>query len=173
MTAADAPTAKPRLLIARTALARATTAASTAGRNEIGGVLVGFRAAADVYVTHTLVVQADNANRTRYVSTAEARDAALAEFRHKHSDDTIGYVGTWHSHLGASKASPTDKRTLRAEAADAPDLVAMLIVLKTRSGWRADAYVGHHHRSMEHRRTFRILRRDPWVTPTPVIEVDT
>ncbi len=173
MTAAHSPGTKPRLLIARTALARATTAATTAGRTETGGVLIGFRAASDVYVTNALVVPADAASGTRYVSTEASRDAALARFREKHPDDRLGYVGTWHSHLGTSKASSTDKRSLRSEAADAPDLVAMLILMETGRGWGTDAYIGHHHRSMEHRRTFRILRRDPWVTPAPVIEVDT
>lgn len=173
MTAAHAPGARPRLLIARSALAQATAAATTAGRTETGGVLIGFRAGSDVYVTNALVVPADTATGTRYVSTEASRDAALARFREKHPDDRIGYVGTWHSHLGTSKSSPTDKRTLRSEAADAPDLVAMLIVLKTRRGWRTDAYIGHHHRTMEHRRMFRILRRDPCVKPAPVIEVET
>lgn len=173
MIAAHAPGTKPRLLIARTALARATAAATTAGPAETGGVLIGFRAASDVYVTNALVVPSDTATGTRYVSREASRDAALSRFREKHPDDRLGYVGTWHSHLGTSKASPTDKRTLRSEAADAPDLVAMLIVMKTRRGWRTDAYIGHHHRSMEHRRMFRILRRDPWVTPVPLIEVDT
>lgn len=173
MSGAHAAGTSPRLLIARTALARATAAATAAGRNETGGVLIGFRAASDVYVTNALVVPADTATGTRYVSTEASRDAALARFRQKHPDDRLGYVGTWHSHLGTFKASPTDKRTLRSEAADAPDLVAMLIVMETRRGWRTDAYIGHHHRSLEHRRMCRILRRDPWVTPAPVIEVDT
>jgi hypothetical protein len=173
MTAAHVPGTRPRLLIARTALARATAAATTADRTETGGVLVGFRAASDVYVTDALVVGTDTATGTRYVSTEASRNAALARFREKHPDNRIGYVGTWHSHLGTSKASPTDKRTLRSEAADAPDLVAMLIVMKTQRGWQTDAYIGHHQRTMEHRRMFRIFRRDPWVTPAPVVEVVT
>lgn len=168
----EAPTAKPRLLIARTALALGTSAATQAGRNETGGVLIGFRAATDVYVTHLLVVLADTATGTRYVTSADARDTALVAFLAKHPDDTIGYVGTWHSHPGASKASRTDKRTLRTEAVDAPDLVGMLTLLKTRPGWQADGHIAHHHRTMEHRRTLRILRRDPWVTPAEIVEVD-
>ncbi len=172
MTAAHAPGTRPRLLIARTALAQATAAIKAAGRTETGGVLIGFRAASDVYVTDALVVPADTATGTRYVSTEASRGAALARFRERHPDDRLGYVGTWHSHLGTSRASPTDKRTLRSEAADAPDLVAMLIVMDTPCGWRTDAFIGHHHRSMEHRRMVRILRRDPWVTPAPVIAVD-
>ncbi len=64
-------------------------------------------------------------------------------------------------------------RTLRCEAVDSADLVAMPIVIETRRGWQTDAYIGHHHRTMEHRRTARILRCSSWVAPAPVIEVDT
>jgi proteasome lid subunit RPN8/RPN11 len=164
--------ARPRLLVARSALAQATDAAAAAGRTETGGVLLGFRAGSDVWVTDALVVPADVATGTRYVSTETARDAAIARFQQKHPHDKIGYVGTWHSHPGASRASPIDKRTLRSEAADAPDLVAMLIVLRSRRGWQTEAYIGHHHRTMEYRRRHRIIRRDPWITPARVISVD-
>lgn len=166
------PGGRPRLLVAQTALTRATDAATAAGPTESGGVLIGFRADQDVYVTDAVIVPAESAAGTRYVSTAAERDAAVAQFQRRHPDPRIGYVGTWHSHPGAARASPTDKRTLRSEATEAPDLVAMLVLMNSRRGWQTDAYIGHHHRLYEYRRARRILRRDPWVTPASVVLVD-
>lgn len=171
-TTARDPGERQRLLVAQSALTRVTEAATAARRTESGGVLIGFRADANVYVTDAIVVPAASATGTRYVSTAAERDAAIARFQERRPDPRIGYVGTWHSHPEASRASPTDKRTLRSEAADAPDLVAMLILMNSRRGWQTDAYIGHHTRSYEYRRARRILRRDPWVTPASVIVID-
>lgn len=172
VTSTESPDPRPRLVVARTTLTRAVTAATCAGQKETGGVLVGFRADADVYVTDAIVVPADVATRVRYVTSEANREAALATFRAQHPHEDIGYVGTWHSHLAWSRASPTDLRTLRSEAADAPDLVAMLIVTKSRRGWRSVAYIGHRERTFEHRRGHRALRNAPWSTPVEVVIVD-
>lgn len=135
-------------------------------------MLLGFRSGADVYVTDAIEVEGEIATNMRYVSMEDARDAAIGAFLERvGSDHPVGYVGTWHSHPGSSKASPTDKRTLRTEAANAPDLVVMVVLFQTRAGWYPDGFVAHHHKTMEYRRSHRLLRRDPWVTPALVVAV--
>ena len=167
----SAETAPPRILLAEPALLAATAAANSS-RRETGGVLLGFRAGNDVCVTDLVEVRAAAATATRYASTEADRNAAIASFQNTQpSESPIGYVGTWHSHLGTSKASPIDRRTLRTEATDAPDLIAMLLLLKTRGSWLPEGYVAHHIKMLEHRRTHRIFRREPWVTPAQVVMV--
>lgn len=166
------PTGRPRLLIAAPALRRAITAAIAASPREAGGVLLGFRSGSDVCITNLLEVAAAVATHTRYASEEADRNAAIEQFTAKQvRDEQIGYVGTWHCHPGASKASPRDRRTLREEAATASDLVGMLVLYRTRRGWQHDGYVGHHHKTLEHRRRHRILRHEPWVTPAEVVEI--
>jgi integrative and conjugative element protein (TIGR02256 family) len=165
------PGPRPRLLVAAPALRRATTAGTNATPNETGGVLLGFRSGNDVCVTDLIEVAAAAVTHTRYASDETDRNAAIDAFLATSNDDRVGYVGTWHSHPGSSKASPRDRRTLRDEAAQAPDLVAMLILYRTQAGWRHHGYVGHHHKRLEHRRRYRILRHDPWVTPAAVVTV--
>jgi hypothetical protein len=163
---------RSRILLARSALQRATEAAQRAESVETGGVLMGFRSGNDVCATHLLVVPASFATATRYASDEAARNAAINAFETGHSPDArVGYVGTWHSHLGASKASPTDRRTLRDEARHAPDLVAMLVILPARGGGgdsQLDGHIGHHEKILEYRRGHRVFRHDPWVTPVEI-----
>ena len=152
------------------ALRHATSCAGSAEPRETGGVLLGFRSGRDVYVTDVVEVRGEVATNNRYVSTENDRNDAIASFLGRAGNEhPVGYVGTWHSHPGNTKASPIDKRTLRAEAVDAPDLVAMVVLFASGEGWCPDGYVAHHHRTMEHRRRHRFLRRDPWVTPAVVV----
>lgn len=172
MTEPD-PAGRPRLLIAAPALRWAINAATSASPRETGGVLLGFRSGSDVCVTNLLEVPAAVATHTRYASDEADRNAAIEQFKATQvPDEQIGYVGTWHSHPGASKASPRDRRTLREEAATAPDLVSMLVVYRAHRRWQHDGYVGHHTKTLEHRRRYRMLRHEPWATPAEVIAVD-
>jgi integrative and conjugative element protein (TIGR02256 family) len=158
---------RSRVLLARPALKRATEAAELADPKETGGVLMGFRSGDDVCVTHLLEVPAVVATTTRYACDEAARNAAIKAFQAGPSPDPrVGYVGTWHSHPGTSRTSRTDHKTLRDEALHAPDLVAMLVVLRSRSGeWRLDGHIGHHEKVLEHRRGRRVFRHAPRVTP--------
>lgn len=166
------PVQHPRILLSEPALKHTMACADRTGRHETGGVLLGFRSGSDVFVTDAVEVPAEIATSVRYVSTEEARNVAIASFLDRvGSDHPVGYVGTWHSHPGNSKASPTDKRTLRAEAADAPDLVVMLVLFLGGERWRLDGFVAHHHKTLEYRRPHRLLRRDPWVTPASVVPI--
>jgi proteasome lid subunit RPN8/RPN11 len=159
-----------RIFLARASLERGTRAAASADPRETGGVLLGFRGGDDVYVTDLLPVRATVASRTRFVSSQVDRDAAIESYQsHLPGDSVVGYVGTWHSHVADSAASGIDRRTFHAEAARAPDLVAMVILRKADESWCVDGLVGHHERRLDFRRMPRVRRRQPWVTPAQVV----
>jgi hypothetical protein len=163
----------PRIIIAASALATIEAAADVvASCREAGGVLLGVRAGTDVCVTDAIEITGAHASQTRLTTTEADRNNAIAGFRATEAADSpVGYVGTWHSHLGPQGASRVDRRILHREAVAAPDLVAMLVVLRACDGWVQDGYIAHRERALERRRLRQILVRRPWIAPADLVVV--
>jgi proteasome lid subunit RPN8/RPN11 len=120
-----------KLIIARSALAAAEQAAASRIPRETGGILIGFRAADDVYVADVLEVADDQSTGCRFVLREDSREEALARYRHEAPPECpFGYVGGWHSHPAQALASSRDMKTLHQEAKTAQDLVAMMILMR-------------------------------------------
>lgn len=95
---------------------------------ETGGILLGYREADNLVVTHALVVDGNGATKDRYVRDDVRANERLAEFlSDRAEDDPIGYVGEWHSHPAPSGPSAIDRSAMRAAAKAADGPVALLI----------------------------------------------
>lgn len=128
---------------------------------ETGGVLFGVRAGRDVCVIDVAEVPPARASRTWFETTEAARNQAIERFLKRECHDSpIGYVGTWHSHLGGVGASGVDLATLRMEALDAPDLIAMVVAVQRNGVRQLDGYIGHHRRVIDWHQRRRV--RVPW-----------
>ena len=96
---------------------------------ETGGYLIGTCSARLRTVTVVDVLPAPVDSRrtpTLFVlGTTGARDAILR--RHEESGKTLLDVGTWHSHLAETGASPTDRDTARKLAAERAPPAVLLI----------------------------------------------
>ena len=149
------------LIIAWPALAAAQRAASSRLPRETGGILLGIRAGADVYVTDVAEVADDKSTGRRFVLREVGREEALARYRSDVPPDClIGYVGTWHSHPALAAGSSRDNQTLRREARTAHDLIAMLILIRTADeAWLAEGAVGYRERVITHGAVRRRSRR--------------
>lgn len=158
------------LIIAWPALAAALQATSSRLPRETGGILLGIRAGADVYVADVAEVADDQSTGRRFVLREAAREKALARYRSDvPSDCPFGYVGTWHSHPALAAGSSRDAQTLRREARAAHDLIAMLILMRAPDGtWRTDGAVGYRKRVIAHGPGRRISWR-PLIAAADVI----
>lgn len=98
-------------------------------RVETGGYLIGTCSARlrTITVVDVLPAPADSSrSATLFVlGTAGAKDAILQ--RHRDSGNTLLDVGTWHSHLAETGASPTDRATARKLAAERAPPAVLLI----------------------------------------------
>jgi hypothetical protein len=120
---------------------------------ETGGILIGVRVGSDVYVADVSEVADDQSTGRRFVLREAAREEALARYRFDVPVDCLfGYVGTWHSHPALTAGSSRDIKTLRYEAKDCHDLVAMMILMRAADGvWLVDGAVGHRKQVIAHR----------------------
>jgi integrative and conjugative element protein (TIGR02256 family) len=99
---------------------------------ETGGILLGYREAANIVVTHALVVEGPGASRSRYVRDDVEANRILEEFlKQRSSDDVIGYVGEWHSHPAPSGPSPTDHAAMREIAKRSSGPVGLVVHIPT------------------------------------------
>ena len=118
-------------------------ASKAAPDQEAGGVLFGVRAGRDVCVIDVAEVPPARASRTRFETTETTRNEAIERFLERELHDSpVGYVGTWHSHLGKVGASGIDLATLRREARNAPDLIAMVVAIESGGAHQLEGYVG-------------------------------
>jgi integrative and conjugative element protein (TIGR02256 family) len=127
----------PRILIADDSLDRATLRASRHAPTEAGGILIGFRHDSDVHVVSMPTVPGAMASRHRFVMNEQEREKALSEGLGDAPEDTpLGYVGTWHTHPAPSGISWIDRRTLRKQARQSSDVVALVVLVREPSDWR-------------------------------------
>ena len=96
---------------------------------ETGGYLIGTCSARlrTITVVDVLPAPADSRrSATLFVlGTAGAKDAIMQ--RHRESGNTLLDVGTWHSHLAETGASPTDRATARKLAEERAPPAVLLI----------------------------------------------
>lgn len=134
---------RPRVVIVSTALAEAETAATRSLTREVGGVLMGVRVGDDVHVEDVVTVADPSSTGIRFLLRESAREEAIRRYRaERGKDPRIGYVGSWHSHLGSSGPSLIDRRTFQRELWSARDLLGMVVLTAGRGGWRPVAVVG-------------------------------
>lgn len=102
-------------------------------RVETGGYLIGTCSARTRTVTVVDVLPAPvDSQRSAslfVLGTTGAHEAILR--RHEDSGQTLLDVGTWHSHLGETGASPTDRATARKLAAERSPPAVLLIATPT------------------------------------------
>lgn len=128
---------------------------------ETGGILLGYREADNLVITHALVVDGGGATKDRYVRDDVRANERLAGFlSDRAEDDPIGYVGEWHSHPAPSGPSTIDRNAMRAAAKAADGPVALLIFTPGDTG----AYFGLIARPQ---RLGRVDTRDANVTFPP------
>ena len=119
-----------RIVVAPSAWATATTAASRHSGRETGGVLVGWRHSAGVCVTEFIEVSDRRSTRSSYLR----RHSAAAQ----HLESVIGdlpegspegYVGEWHTHPEPQDPSPTDRGQLKQISKKRSADIALIVVV--------------------------------------------
>jgi hypothetical protein len=118
-------------------------AASASPNREVGGLLLGFRLDSTVHVEDIRPVCDPGATRTRFVLREKQRDDVLARYRVcLPPGSPVGYVGTWHSHLGDSGPSLLDRKTFQREIWSASDILALIVLTRTARDWQPVALTG-------------------------------
>lgn len=96
---------------------------------ETGGYLIGTCSARlrTITVVDVLPAPADSRrSATLFVLGTAGAKAAIMQ-RHRESGNTLLDVGTWHSHLAETGASPTDRATARKLAEERAPPAVLLI----------------------------------------------
>lgn len=126
----------PRILIADDSLKKAVLRAARHAPTEAGGILVGYRHESDVHVVSMPTVPGAMASRHRFVMTEEERETALAvALGDAPQESPLGYVGTWHTHPAPSGISWIDRRTLRKQARQSSDAIALVVLVWNQLEW--------------------------------------
>lgn len=125
MTQPPAPAG--RVLVARAAMDQSIAAGRAALPRETGGILIGFRDAADIVVSRLLLVPDRASSGHAYMRSERDAQAALALLRQS-APTAVGYVGEWHTHPADQGPSPTDLHSLSQTARDAGGPIALMVV---------------------------------------------
>lgn len=110
------------------------TAHKSAGKNETGGLLIGFahKKRRTIYVTRLLPPSPDSAG-SPYAFRRGVQDyPEMLDRIHHLTGNMLGYVGEWHTHpKGAPKASATDLEALASISStlDAAGLPAHILII--------------------------------------------
>lgn len=163
-----------RMIMAQSALSAARGAASGRIPRETGGILIGFRVGADVYVADALEVTDNKSTYCRFVLRRDARETALKQYLNGAPPECpFGYVGSWHSHPADVGASGRDIKTLRQEVREAPDIVAIIILRYIADGsWTAEGAIGLRASAFRHNRGRRRGSRPTVVTTDVIVRPD-
>jgi integrative and conjugative element protein (TIGR02256 family) len=117
--------------ISESAVALITEMGDRAHPVETGGVLMGVRAGARLWITHAAELTTGDRGPASYRLPAKATRRTIRKYREQ--DVRLGYLGDWHSHPMDVGASGTDVRTSRATARSLGRNV-LLLVARRRSG---------------------------------------
>ncbi|MBW3537198.1 MAG: Mov34/MPN/PAD-1 family protein [Actinobacteria bacterium] len=119
---------KGELLVEVHAWETATAAACNEPMRETGGVLLGWRHDAGVYVCDVLVVTDRHASHTFYRRRHEPASIALEDVLASQPDGSpLGYVGEWHTHPAPTGPSWIDRREIRRISKQTAATVALLV----------------------------------------------
>ncbi len=108
-------------------------ALASAGRREIGGVLMGEHVATNTYRVASLTIQSHGGTFATFVRLIEGILRPIADFFRKtnHRYTRFNYLGEWHSHHSFSLTPSTvDMQTMR-ELVDDPEVGPNFAVLLT------------------------------------------
>lgn len=99
---------------ARDALKAAARASS---KREHGGILIGYRDTHGITIHDIIEVTDTTATRTRYLRRENPARQALTEYLDRPGlEQTLGYVGEWHTHPAPAPPSSTDHHAMRIMA---------------------------------------------------------
>lgn len=99
---------------ARDALKVAARASST---REHGGILIGYRETHGITIDDIIEVTDISATRTSYLRRENPARRVLAAYLDRPGlEQTLGYVGEWHTHPAPVPPSPTDHHAMRTMA---------------------------------------------------------
>lgn len=117
-----------RLLVSPQARDALRAAARKSVTTEHGGILVGYRVGNDIAVEDIIEVPDATAARTIYLRRERPAREALANYLERAGqDETVGYVGEWHTHPAPQPPSTTDKHAMRTMARKNRNPVALVI----------------------------------------------
>ena len=109
------------------------TRAASRTELEIGGILVGWRHSAGIYVSRFMEVPDSRATKASYL-----RRHALATEHLKNlikslpEGSPIGYVGEWHTHPGDQGPSWTDRNQLKRISKRLRSDIALIVLVQDR-----------------------------------------
>ena len=107
-----------------------TTAASRQGRRETGGILLGWRHTAGVYVSQLIEVRDRHATRTGYRRRHAPATSLLDKLISELPDGSpIGYVGEWHTHPARASPSRTDRSELKRISKNRDAEIALIVAI--------------------------------------------
>lgn len=110
---------------ARDALKLAAKASSV---REHGGILIGYRDSHGITIDDIIEVTDTTATQTRYLRREKpARRALNAYLDRPGLNQSLGYVGEWHTHSAPAPPSSTDYRTMRTMARRNRQSVALIV----------------------------------------------
>lgn len=99
-------------------------------QRETGGILLGFRDDEDIQVEAALTVKDSWATRSSYRRRQKKTQRQLDEYLEHCQDQTIGYVGEWHTHTAPQPPSETDRATMARFSAASSDAIALVVVAR-------------------------------------------
>jgi len=118
---------RPEIVVAEAVLASMTDAGLAALPLETGGVLAGFRAGDQIFVTRAFTLTDAASTRRSYIRREAGAQTWLTDVLAA-GPPVVGYVGEWHTHPADEPPSPTDRSSLRDAARASRDLVALLVL---------------------------------------------
>lgn len=118
-----------RTLTVPDSVVQAICAASVAAQpHETGGILLGWRATAEVVVRDMVEVPDTKAGHAHYERDYGRTESRLDAYLGECDDPAVGYVGEWHTHPRPSGPSPLDRSTMFGIAAATADAIGLLVV---------------------------------------------
>lgn len=111
---------------------QARDALKVAGRKsserEHGGILIGYRDTHGITIDDIVEVTDSSATRTSYLRRENPARRALTEYLDRPGlEQTLGYVGEWHTHPEPSPPSSTDHHAMRTMARRNCQPVALVV----------------------------------------------
>lgn len=124
-------------------------AARASSEQEHGGILIGYRDTDGITIDDIIEVTDTTATRTRYLRReSPARQALAAYLDRPGLEQTLGYVGEWHTHPAPAPPSFTDRQAMRTMTRRNRETVALIVAAlqPDRRNVRLYALISHPER---------------------------